>query len=73
LVTVLGRLQPLAQTPAKDVHYQIAVDGKPVYYVQDAPHLEYFSRAAVHIEGVAEPGNKSSYLVLHVKKIFLLL
>ncbi|MBI4309353.1 MAG: SH3 domain-containing protein [Candidatus Omnitrophica bacterium] len=70
-----GLLLPLIQASAAvDVHYQIVVDGKPVYYVQDAPHLEHFSRAQVSFEGSLLSGDKTTACpVLDIKKITLIL
>jgi len=72
-VAVQGRLMPLSQAPTADVHYQVVVNGKPAYYLQDAPHLEDFSEAFVRIEGDTMAGAKSPCPVVNLKKVLLVL
>lgn len=72
-VTVQGKLQAVPSAQG-NVRYQILVDGKPVYFLQDAPHLDHFDRAFVHVEGmVVGNGQSSLYPVLHINKISLVL
>ena len=69
-----GYLLPLTGAADVDVHYQIVVNGKPAYYVQDAPHLEHFSHTQVNFEGSLVPGGKTTACpVLRIKKITLIL
>ena len=72
-VMVQGSLQSMLPAPQADVHYQILVDGRPVYYLHDAPHLENFDRAVVRVEGAAGPKSNSACPVLYLKKISLVL
>ncbi len=72
-VTVKGKLQVLVPPPSPDVHYQVMVDGRAMYYLRDAPHLDRFSQAIVRVDGIAAPESKSAFPVLRIKKISLLL
>ncbi len=70
-VSVQGKLMPVGQS-STDVHYQILVAGKPVYGIQDMPHLERFSGVVVRMDGTISSGDQS-IPVLHIKKITLVL
>ena len=71
-VSIQGKIKSLSDVVVgmDNIHYQVLVDDKPVYYLQDASGLDHFNNAVVHIDGIVTPGNKS---VLSIKRIFLVL
>jgi len=75
LVSLQGTLQVLPQAAGEDVHYEIAIDDKSVYYLQDIPQLSFFANLVVTVEAtvVADPLKKYMYPLLHINKIVLVL
>jgi len=53
-----------------DVHYEIIMNDKSVFYLQDMPPLAYFCNTMVDIEGtvVADPQKKMMYPLLHITR-----
>jgi SH3-like domain-containing protein len=74
-VSLQGMLTALASPPADDVHYEIIIDDKSVYYLQDIPSLSYFSNTAVVVEGTVIPDPQKTLMHprLHINKIELVL
>jgi len=74
-ISLRGTLEPLAQSPRDDVHYEIVIDSKSVYYLQDIPQITNFANAVVDVEGDIVPDwqKKSMYPLVHIKKIALVL
>ena len=54
-ISLRGRLEPLAQSPRAEVHYEMVIDEKSVYYLQDIPQLSFFANAVVDVEGDVVP------------------
>lgn len=74
-ISLHGRMEPLAQSPRGDVHYEIIIDEKSVYYLQDIPQISYFANSVVDLEGSIVPDwqKKSMYPLVHINKISLVL
>jgi len=74
-ISLQGTLEPLAQSPRADVHYEIVIDQKSVYYLQDIPQIANFANSVVEVEGDVVPDwqKKSMYPLVHIKKIALVL
>ena len=75
LISLQGTLQALAQAPSDDVHYEIIIDDKNVYYLKDIPQISSFANAVVAVEGtiIPDPQKKYLYPLLHINKIALVL
>ncbi len=74
-VALRGELEPLSEAPEAGVHYELTIDGKPVYYLQDIPHMSFFSHTVVDVKGtvIVNPHKKWTYPLLHINKISLVL
>jgi len=74
-ISLRGTLEPLAQSPRDDVHYEIIIDDKSVYYLQDIPQISFFANAVVDVEGNIIPNwqKQSMYPLVHINKISLVL
>jgi uncharacterized protein YgiM (DUF1202 family) len=74
-VSLQGTLQLLTQSKDADVHYEIAIDNKSIYYLQDIPQISYFANMVVAVEGtvIPDPQKKFSHPLLHVNKITLVI
>jgi len=74
-VSLQGHLEPLSEAPAAGVHYQLTIDGKPAYYLQDIPQMSFFSHTVVDVKGtvILNPHKKLTYPLLHINKISLVL
>lgn len=74
-VSLQGTLQPLSLIPSDDVHYEIAIDDKNVYYLQDIPKIALFANTVVTVEGtvIPDPQKKFMYPLVHINKIALVL
>ena len=72
-VSLQGTLQALSQAPGTDVHYEIVIDDKSVYYLQDIPQISFFANTVVNVEGtvIPDPQKKFMYPLLHINKISL--
>jgi SH3-like domain-containing protein len=74
-ISLRGTLEPLAQSPRSDVHYEIVIDSKAVYYLQDIPQISFFANMVVDLEGAIVPDwqKESMYPLVHIDKISLVL
>ena len=74
-ISLRARLEPVSDIPEEDVHYQLTIDGKPVYYLQDMPKISFFSHTLVDVKGavILNPHKKFTYPLLHINKISLVL
>jgi len=74
-VSLRGTLEPVSESPEAGVQYELTIDGKPVYYLQDIPHMSFFSHTVVDIKGtvILNPHKKWAYPLLHINKISLVL
>jgi len=74
-VSLQGTLEPLGDPPAADVHYEIVIDSKTVYYLKDMPQISIFANKVVSVEGVVitDLPQKLIYPLLHINKISLVL
>jgi uncharacterized protein YgiM (DUF1202 family) len=74
-VSMRGKVEALVQSPKDDVHYEIVLDDKSVFFLQDIPHLSFFCNTVVDVEGVIvpDPQKKFMYPQLHINKIALVL
>ncbi|MBF0570370.1 MAG: SH3 domain-containing protein [Candidatus Omnitrophica bacterium] len=74
-VSVQGKLQALPESVGADVHYEIVIDDKTVYYVQDIPQISFFANMVVTIEGTVMPDLQKQFTcpLLHINKITLVL
>ena len=63
------------QAPDADVHYEIVLDDKSVFFLQDIPQISFFCNTVVNVEGavIPDPQKKFMYPVLHINKIELVL
>ena len=75
MVSLQGTLLALPQAQSEDVHYEIVIDDKPVYYLQDIPQISFFANAVVTVEGTIIPDHKKRFVypLLHINKIALVL
>jgi len=56
VVSARGMVQLLPESAAStDVHYELLVDGKPVYYLQDMPQMFRFAHTIVNVEDLSYP------------------
>ncbi len=74
-VSLRATVEPLSEAPAAGVHYELTLEGKPVYYLQDMPQMSFFSNKVVDVKGsvILNPQKKFTYPLLHVNKISLVL
>ena len=74
-VSIRGRVEALVQSPASGVHYEIVLDDKSVYFLQDIPQVSFFCNTVVNVEGaiIPDPQKKLMYPLLHINKISLVL
>ncbi|MDE1920073.1 MAG: SH3 domain-containing protein [Candidatus Omnitrophica bacterium] len=74
-VSMRGTVEALVQPLAPDVHYEIVLDDKSVFLLQDIPRISYFCNTVVNVEGgvVPDPQKKLMYPLLHINKISLVL
>ena len=74
-VSLQGKLQALPQALSADVHYEIVIDDKNIYYIKDIPKISNFANMVVDVEGsvIADPQEKSTYPLVHINKIALVL
>ncbi len=40
-----------------DVHYEIVMDDKSVFLLQDIPQISFFANTVVNVEGAVSPGS----------------
>lgn len=72
-VSVQGQLQPLSDA-SSSAKYQILVDGKTAYYVEDAPNLDHFNSSTVRVDGTVATEDKAAVCpILRIKNISLVL
>ena len=74
-VSMRGTLEALVQSPGAGVHYEIVLDDKSVFFLQDIPQISFFCNTVVDIEGavVPDPQKKFMYPLLRINKISLVL
>jgi SH3-like domain-containing protein len=73
-VSMRGTMEALVN-PQADVHYEIVLDDKSIFYLQDIPQISFFCNTLVDVEGaiVPDPQKKFMYPLLHINKIALVL
>ena len=73
-VSMRGTLEALVN-PQADMHYEIVLDDKSVFYLQDIPRISFFCNTLVDVEGaiVPDPSKKFMHPLLHINKIALVL
>ena len=74
-VSMRGTVEALVQSPDADVHYEIVLDNKSIFYLQDIPQISFFCNTVVDVEGaiVPDPLKKFMHPLLHINKIALVL
>jgi len=74
-VSLRGTVEALVQSPGAGVRYEIVMDNKSVFYLQDIPQIPYFCNTVVDVEGaiIPDPQKKFMYPLLHINKIALVL
>jgi SH3-like domain-containing protein len=74
-VSMRGKVEVLVEPLRADVHYEIVLDDKSVFLLQDIPHLSDFCNTVVDLEGavIPDPQKKLMYPLLHINKIVLVL
>jgi SH3-like domain-containing protein len=74
-VSLRGTVNALVEAPQGDVHYEIVLDDKSVYFLQDIPQISFFCNTVVDVEGeiTPDPQKKLMYPLLHINKITLVL
>jgi hypothetical protein len=74
-VSMRGKVEALVQSPQEGVHYEIVLDDKSVFYLQDIPEVSFFCNTVVDVEGVIipDPQKKFMHPLLHINKIALVL
>ncbi len=72
-VSMRGKVEALVQAVQADVHYEIVMDDKSVFFLQDIPQIALFCSTVVDVEGdlVPDPQKKLMYPLLHIQKISL--
>ena len=75
LVSMRGRVEALVVPIGGNVHYEIVLDNKSVFYLQDMPQISFFCNTLVDVEGAVlpDPHKKFMYPLLHINKITLVL
>jgi len=73
-VSMRGTLEALV-IPQADVHYEIVLENKSVFLLQDIPQISFFCNTLVDVEGaiIPDPQKKFMYPLLHINKIVLVL
>lgn len=71
-VDVKGRLMPLTE-PKGDIHYELIIGEKVIYYIKSIPNIERFKGAMVTIKGLVISDQSYDHPVLHVINISLFL
>jgi SH3-like domain-containing protein len=74
-VSMRGKVEVLVEPLRGDVHYEIVMDDRSVFLLQDIPHLPDFCNAVVDVDGavIPDPQKKFMYPLLHINKIVLVL
>ena len=74
-VSLQGTLSVLPQAAGEDVHYEIIIDDKNIYYIKDIPQISFFANTVVTVEGaiIPDPQKKFVYPLVHINKIALVL
>jgi SH3-like domain-containing protein len=74
-VSLQGKLQALPQAPQADVHYEIVIDDKTAYYMEDIPQISFFDGTVVDVDGtvIPDPQKKWAFPLVHITKIALVL
>jgi len=74
-ITLQGTLQALPQAPDANVHYEVIIDDKTTFYLQDFGQISFFANTVVTVEGtiVPDPQKKFTCPLLHINKISLVL
>ena len=74
-VSLQGKLQEIVPAPSEDVHYEVVIDDKTVYYLKDIPQMSIFVNKVIAVEGTVlpDPSKKFIYPLVHVNKIALVL
>jgi len=74
-VSLRGKVVALVKPLRNDVHYEIILDDKSVFLLQDIPHIDYFCDTVVTIQGavVPDPQKTLMYPLLHINRISLVL
>ncbi len=73
-ISMRGTVEALVN-PQADAHYEIVLDNKSVFYLQDIPRISFFCNMVVDVEGaiVPDPQKKLMYPLLRINKIALVL
>lgn len=74
-VTMRGTVEALVVPKDGNVHYEIVLGDKSVFFLQDIPQIASFCNTVVDVEGaiVPDPQKKLMYPLLHINKIALVL
>jgi hypothetical protein len=74
-VSMRGKVEALVSPTDPQVHYEIVMDDKSVFLLQDMPQISYFCNTVVNVEGslVPDPQKKFMYPLLHINKITMVL
>ena len=74
-VSMRGTVEALVGPVGGNVHYEIVLGNKSVFYLQDIPQISFFSNTLVDVEGaiVPDPQKKFMHPLLRVNKIALVL
>ncbi len=74
-VTMRGTVEALVVPIDGKVHYEIVLDDKSVFFLQDIPQISFFCNTLVDVEGavIPDPQKKFMYPLLHINKIALVL
>jgi len=72
-VSMRGTVEALVQSPQAGVRYELVLDDKSVFLLQDIPQISFFCNTVVDVEGAIIPQKKLMYPLLHINKITLVL
>ena len=74
-VSMRGTVKALVGPAQGNAHYEIVLDNKSVFYLQDIPQISFFSNTLVDVEGaiVPDPQKKFVHPLLRINKIALVL
>ena len=74
-VSMRGTLEALVGPIEGDVHYEIVLDNKSVFYLQDISQISFFCNTLVDVEGaiIPDPQKKFMHPLLRINKIALVL
>ena len=80
-VSMRGTVEALINPPAPPqagqagVHYEIVLENKSVFLLQDIPQISFFCNTLVDVEGaiIPDPQKKFMYPLLHINKVALVL